>query len=130
MAVSQVDRLKHPCRLWMWNSLVAAQPPSSAPAMPIRQVMIRPCDLLPGISILASKPAPKPRTIHAMIPITDSLVSDQVRYAVVGNAGQIAAGEDFSLGCSPSFGCSALPAPFRVRTKNPGPAAARAIVGG
>src|SRR5580693_4296635 len=95
MAVSQVDRLKNPCRLWMWNSLVAAQPPPSAPAMPIRQVRMRPCDLLPGISILASKPAPRPRTIHAMTPITDSLVqSDQVRYAVVGHAGQIAVGEE------------------------------------
>ena len=34
----------------------------------------RPCDLLPGISILASRPAPRPRTIHAMMPITGSLV--------------------------------------------------------
>ena len=31
-----------------------------------------PCDLLPGISILASRPAARPRTIHAMMPITDS----------------------------------------------------------
>src|SRR5580704_17474214 len=98
MAVSQVDRLKNPCRVWMWNSLVAAQPPPSAPATPIRQVMMRPCDLLPGISILASRPAPRPRTIHAMMPITDSLVSDRVRYAVVGHAGEIAVGEDFSRG--------------------------------
>jgi hypothetical protein len=33
---------------------------------------MRPCDLLPGIAILASRPAPRPRTIHAMMPITDS----------------------------------------------------------
>src|SRR5258708_29717761 len=56
--------------------LVAAQPPSSAPAMPIRQVRMRPCCLLPGIAMLASRPAPSPRTIQAMMPITDSLVSD------------------------------------------------------
>jgi hypothetical protein len=30
MAVSQVERLKNPCRVWMWNSLVASQPPPSA----------------------------------------------------------------------------------------------------
>src|ERR1035437_9014796 len=73
MAVSQVDRLKNPCRVWTWNSSVAAQPPPSAPRTPITQVRMRPCDLLPGISILASRPAPRPRTIHAMMPITDSL---------------------------------------------------------
>src|SRR5690242_9102727 len=78
MAVSQVDRLKNPCRVTTWNNLVASQPPSSAPAIPITQVMIRPCDLLPGISILASRPAPRPRTIHAMIPITELLYSDDL----------------------------------------------------
>src|ERR1700691_2266348 len=78
MAVSQVERLKNPCRVWMWNSLVASQPPPSAPATPIRQVRMRPCDLLPGISILASRPPPRPRTIHAMMPITDSSVSDEI----------------------------------------------------
>src|ERR1700722_1803923 len=72
IAVIQVERLKNPCRLWMWNSLVATQPPSSAPAMPIRQVRIRPWDLLPGISRLASKPATRPRIIQAIMPITDS----------------------------------------------------------
>src|SRR5487761_1873679 len=66
MAVSQVERLKNPCKVTTWNSFVASQPPRSAPATPITQVMTRPCDLLPGISILASKPAPRPRTIHAM----------------------------------------------------------------
>src|ERR1700730_10446639 len=35
--------------------------------------MTRPCDLLPGISVLASMPAPRPRTIHAMMPITGLL---------------------------------------------------------
>src|SRR5579859_5806319 len=129
MAVSQVEALKNPCRLWMWNSLVAAQPPSSAPATPIRQVRMRPCDLLPGISILASRPAPRPRTIHAMMPITDSLVSPQVRYAVVSHAGEIAVGEDSPVG-SPSFGRSVLPAPILVRIKNPGPAAARTNISG
>src|SRR6202050_4768225 len=77
MAVSQVDRLKNPCRVWTWNSLVATQPPPSAPRTPITQVKMRPCDLLPGISILASRPATRPRTIHAMMPITDSLSQRQ-----------------------------------------------------
>src|SRR5580692_10710837 len=76
MAVSQVDRLKNPCRVWTWNSSVAAQPPPSAPTMPITQVRMRPCDLLPGISMLASRPATRPRTIQAMMLMTDSLVSD------------------------------------------------------
>src|SRR5450755_2846579 len=75
MAVSQVDRLKNPFRVWTWNSLVATQPPPSAPTMPIRHVRITPCDLLPGISILASRPATRPRTIQARRPITDALVS-------------------------------------------------------
>src|SRR5579871_967155 len=88
MAVSQVDRLKNPCRVWMWNSLVASQPPSSAPAMPIRHVMMRPCDLLPGISILASRPAPRPRTIHAMIPITGLLHSDELMAGLVPDRGR------------------------------------------
>ena len=70
MAVSQVDRLKNPCREWMWNRRVAAQPPPSAPAIPITQVRMRPCDLLPGISRLAIRPAARPRTIHAMMPLT------------------------------------------------------------
>jgi len=47
--VSQVDRLKNPCRVWIWKSQVAAQPPGGAPAMPVTQMMMRPCDLLPGI---------------------------------------------------------------------------------
>jgi hypothetical protein len=50
MAVSQVDRLKNPFRVWMWNNLVAAQPPPSAPAMPITQVKMRPCDRLPELA--------------------------------------------------------------------------------
>src|SRR5579859_1784173 len=56
----------------MWNSLVATQPPSNAPAMPIRQVIMSPCDLRPGMNILAMRPAPSPRTIQARIPMTDS----------------------------------------------------------
>ena len=31
MAVSQVETLKNPCRLWMWKILVAAQPPQQGP---------------------------------------------------------------------------------------------------
>src|SRR3984957_14963532 len=88
MAVSQVDRLKNPCRVTTWNSLVASQPPSSAPAMPITQVMIRPCDLLPGISILASRPAPRPRTIHAMMPITGLLCCDELVAGLVPDRGR------------------------------------------
>ena len=30
MAVSQVDRLKNPLRVWTWNRRVAAQPPAAA----------------------------------------------------------------------------------------------------
>jgi hypothetical protein len=33
---------------------------------------MRPCDLLPGISMLASRPAARPRMIQAMMLITDS----------------------------------------------------------
>src|ERR1035441_6778824 len=128
MAGSHVDRLKNPRRLWMWNTLVATQPPRSAPTMPIRQVRRRPCDLLPGISILAINPAAKPRTIQAMIPITDSLVSDRMTYAVVSHAGWIAVGEEFTHDSrhpllSSTFvgaGHESLP------KKNPGPAVHRA----
>src|ERR1700730_7359344 len=88
MAVSQVDRLKNPCKVTTWNNLVASQPPSSAPAMPITQVMTRPCDLLPGISILASRPAPRPRTIHAMIPITGLLCCDELMAGLVPDRGR------------------------------------------
>src|ERR1051325_5656194 len=88
MAVSQVDRLKNPCRVTTWKSLVASQPASSAPAMPITQVMTRPCDLLPGISRLASKPAPRPRTIHAMIPITGLLCCDELAAGLVPDRGR------------------------------------------
>src|SRR5580693_2424916 len=77
MAVSQVDRLKNPCRVTTWNNFVASQPPSSAPTMPITHVMMRPCCLLPGISMLASRPAPRPRMIHAMMPITGLLYCDE-----------------------------------------------------
>src|SRR5207248_1339613 len=131
MAVSQVDRLTNPCGVPAWNSPVAAQPPPSAPAMPIRQIMSKPCDLLPGIAIWASRPALRPRTIHAMMPITDSLVSDQVRPAVAGHAGWAAGG-----------GRRILPRvltvlwPWRLAgirsgydEKNPGPAATTANIG-
>src|ERR1700733_12209634 len=69
MAVSQVDALKNPFKVWMCHTLVATQPPPSAPAMPIRQVMIRPCDRRPGISMLPIRPAARPRTIHARMPM-------------------------------------------------------------
>src|SRR6185437_8305831 len=88
MAVSQVDRLKNPCRVTTWNNFVASQPPSSAPAMPITQVMTRPCDLLPGISRLASRPAPRPRTIHAMTPITGLLCCDELMAGLVPDRGR------------------------------------------
>jgi hypothetical protein len=51
MAVSQVDTLKKPCRVPTRNRPVATQPPPSAPATPIRQILSKPCDLLPGIAI-------------------------------------------------------------------------------
>jgi hypothetical protein len=53
---------------------MGAKHKTAAPAMPITQVMIKPCDLLPGISMLA------------MMPITGSFVSE-VTYAAVGHAG-------------------------------------------
>jgi hypothetical protein len=54
-----------------------------------------------------------------------------VTYAVIRHAGQIAAGEEFSGVFSPSFGHSALPAPFRARrNKKPGLAAQIANIGG
>jgi hypothetical protein len=79
---------------------------------------------------LASRPAPRPRTIHAMMPITGSLVSPQVKYAVIGQAGQIAVGDRVSRGCSPSFSRSALPAPVRVRIKKSGPCRCPRNIGG
>src|SRR5579862_7032075 len=88
MAVSQVDRLKNPCRVTTWNNFVATQPPSSAPAMPITHVMTRPCDLLPGMNILASRPAPSPRTIHAMMPTTDSWCFDELMAGLVPDRGR------------------------------------------
>src|SRR4249919_2534690 len=108
MAVSQVDRLKNPCKVTTWNSFVASQPPSSAPAMPITHVMTRPCDLLPGMSMLASKPAPRPRTIHAMMPITDSSVSDEIDIRVAGPARHVAVGENLPAGSCPFLGCCAF----------------------
>src|ERR1700719_2588241 len=87
MAVSQVDRLKNPCKVTTWNNFVASQPPSSAPAIPITHVRTRPCDLLPGISRLASRPAPSPRTIHAMIPITGLLCCDELAAGLVPDRG-------------------------------------------
>src|SRR6202023_2112919 len=116
MAVSQVERLKKPCRVTTWNNLVAAQPPSSAPATPITQVRIRPCDLLPGISILASRPAPRPRTIHAMMLITDSSVSDDNDVRVAGPARQVAVGEITPAGSCPFLGRCAFSA--AARTEN------------
>src|ERR1700726_586617 len=110
MAVSQVERLKNPRRVWTWNSSVAAQPPASAPATPIRQVMMRPCDLRPGTSIFASRPAPRPRTIHAMMPITDSSVSDVNDVWVAGPARRVAVGEEISAGSCPLLGHNALTA--------------------
>src|SRR6266568_1425629 len=104
MAVSQVEMLKNPCRVTTWNNLVASQPPSSAQATPITQVRIRPCDLRPGISILASRPAPRPRTIHAMMPITDSSVSGEIDIRVAGPARQVAVGESNSCGLLPFSG--------------------------
>ena len=62
--------------------------PSSAPAMPITHVMTRPCDLLPGISMLASRPAPRPRTIYAMIPITGLLCCDELAAGLVPDRGR------------------------------------------
>src|SRR5580693_8666999 len=102
MAVSQVERLKKPWSEWMWKIFVASQPPSRAPATPIRQVMIRPCCLRPGISMLARRPAARPRIIQAIMPMTGSLVGDQIWHAVVGHAGQVAADGEFPA-------CSAVP---------------------
>ena len=74
------------------------------PATPIRQVRKSPCDLLPGTSIFASRPAPRPRTIHAMMPITDSSVSKNLMYGVAGPARQVAVGGISSRGLLPFTG--------------------------
>ena len=56
------------------------------PAMPITQLMMRSCDLLLGASRLVSRPAARPRTIHAMMPMTDSSVSEEFDVRVAGLA--------------------------------------------
>ena len=48
-----------------------------------------------------SRPAPRPRTIHAIIPITDSSVSDEIEVRVAGPARRIAVGENNSCGLLP-----------------------------
>jgi hypothetical protein len=53
----------------------------AAPAMPGTQAMAGPCDLLPGIKVLAIRPG----TAHAMTPVTGSFVGDQVAHAVAGH---------------------------------------------
>src|SRR5580658_5968510 len=80
---------------------MASQPPSSAPTTPIMQVTMRPCDLRPGISIFPRRPAPRPRTIHAMMPITDSSVSEELDVRGSGPARLIAVGEITSRGLLP-----------------------------
>jgi hypothetical protein len=76
-AVGQAGRLKNACRLLMHNSPMAGWLPGSTPAMPGTQVMARPRDLLPDVTILAVRPAASPGTTHAMTPVTGSFASDQ-----------------------------------------------------
>jgi len=60
--------------------------PGSDPAMP-GTVMAGPGDLLPGLSILAVRPAASPGTTHAMTPVAGSFVGDQAAQAVAGHEG-------------------------------------------
>ena len=77
-AVGQVGRLENACKLLMHNSsMVGWLLPGSAPAMPGTQVMARPRDLPPDVTIPAVKPAASPGTTHAMTPVTGSFASDQ-----------------------------------------------------
>jgi hypothetical protein len=66
---------------------MVAQLPGSAPAMPGMQGIAGSCDLLPGVSVLAVRPAASPGTAHAMTPVTGSFVGDQVACAVAGHEG-------------------------------------------
>src|ERR1700683_978164 len=88
MAVSQVERLKNPCRVTTWNNFVASQLPSSEPRIPITHVMMMPCELLPGMRMMASRPAPRPRTIHAMTLITGLLNLDEIVASLVPDRGR------------------------------------------
>jgi hypothetical protein len=85
---------------------MAGKQETVAAAMPDTQLKVRPCDLPPGISMLT------------MMPITGSLVSE-VTYAVVGHAGQIAMGEEFSRASHCPVVVASLPAPFRARKTDP-----------
>jgi hypothetical protein len=92
MAASQAEKLKKPSR----PDTLAAQAPPSTPVKQARQMKIRPRDLFPGSSIVASNPAARPTAIHAMMPIADSLgyrQNDEMTRAAVSHAGRIPAGE-------------------------------------
>jgi hypothetical protein len=71
----------------MRGSPMAGWVPGSAPAVPGTQVLAGPGDLLPGLSILAVRPAASPGTAHAMTPVAGSFVSDRVACAVAGHEG-------------------------------------------
>src|SRR3984957_8159813 len=116
------------CRELIWKILVAAQPPPSAPTIPITRVRMRPRCPLPGISILAIRPAARPGTIHVINTHKDSKTSDQMSYAVITHAEQSAAGGKVSPGSG------VLQPQCRARTgpctgeKNPGPCCRHRVI--
>src|SRR4029079_12004863 len=58
-------------------------PPRNAPTMPMRIVTMIPPGSFPGMIALAIAPAIKPRTIHAIIPITIASEKGGLRHAVI-----------------------------------------------
>src|SRR6185503_6238945 len=58
-------------------------PPRNAPTIPMRIVTMIPPGSFPGMIALAIAPAIKPRTIHAIIPITIASEKGGLRHAVI-----------------------------------------------
>ena len=69
------------------------------------------------------RPAPRPRTIHATIPITDSSVSDEIDVRVAGPARQIAVEKITPTGSCPFLGRYAFHG-VGPKEKTPGPSCA------
>src|SRR6266540_402053 len=72
MAVIQVLRLKNVLRVCTWNTALAMNPPSSAPAMPTTVARRKP--VLRPVRCSAMNPATAPSTIQAMMPMGFSLL--------------------------------------------------------
>jgi hypothetical protein len=61
-------------------------------------------DWISPVTGAPSRPAPRPGTIHAMMPITGSLASDEIDVRVAGPARQVAVGEITPAGSCPLLG--------------------------